>query len=139
MGTRIDVQTPATRYADSQAWLANMKGTTTMRSITVDLALFTADHVLQGFIPSGTVLGKVTATGKYGPYDNAASNGLEVAAGHLWDAIQMTAGDTHDVSAALFWEGIVRESKLPAFADLANAKGELDANAKTDLIHIRYE
>lgn len=138
MGTRIDVQTPAARYADSQAWLANMKGTTTMRSITVDLALFNGtNHAPNGFIPSGTALAKITATGKYGPYVTGGAGGAEVAAGLLWDAIEMAVGDTHDVTAALFWEGIVVEARLPAFSGTTD--GELDAAGKTDLADIRFE
>ncbi|WP_263080131.1 head decoration protein [Endozoicomonas sp. Mp262] len=33
----------------------------------------------------GTVLGKETATGTYGPLDLTADNGLQVAVGILWD------------------------------------------------------
>lgn len=41
-----------------------------------------------GVIEPNTVLGKITASGKYGPYDSAASNGLETAA-----AISVTGAD----------------------------------------------
>lgn len=51
-------------------------------------------------IPSGTVLGKVTATGKYVPYSNSASNGSEVAAGILYQSIP--EGVTGDVKAVIF-------------------------------------
>lgn len=51
-------------------------------------------------IPSGTVLGKVTASGKYVPYSNAASNGSEVAAGILYQSVP--AGITGDVNAVIF-------------------------------------
>lgn len=138
MGTRIDVQTGPSWNADSQAWLANRKGMDTCRPITVDLALFTADHCPNGFVPSGTALAKVTATGKYGPYTTAGAGGLETCAGLLFDSIQMeSAADDYDVAAALFWEGIVVSSRLPAFANTTD--GELDAAGRTDLGHIRFE
>lgn len=139
MGTRIDVQTDGSWNADSQAWIANRKGMDTCRTITLDLALFDGtNHAPDGFIPSGTVLAKVTATGKYGPYDTAGAGGLEVATGHLFDSVNMSVGDTHDVVAALFWEGIVRTAKLPAFS--GTAQGELDVDARTALVaFIRYE
>lgn len=50
-------------------------------------------------IASGTVLGKVTASGKYVPYSNAASDGSEVAAGILYEHIPAQTGD---VSAVAF-------------------------------------
>ena len=51
-------------------------------------------------ILSGTVLGKITATGKYVPYNNSASNGSEVAAGILYQTIP--AGITGDVKSVIF-------------------------------------
>lgn len=50
-------------------------------------------------IPSGTVMGKITASGKYVPYSNAASNGSEVAAGILYQHIEAQTGD---VKAVIF-------------------------------------
>ena len=51
-------------------------------------------------ILSGTVLGKVTATGKYKPYANGNSDGTEVAAGILYEGVP--AGITGDVKAVIF-------------------------------------
>lgn len=48
-------------------------------------------------IKSGTVMGKITASGKYVPYSNAASNGSEVAAGILYQHIDSTTGDVQAV------------------------------------------
>lgn len=50
-------------------------------------------------IASGTVMGKVTASGKYVPYSNAASNGSEVAAGILYNHLNAATGD---VKAVIF-------------------------------------
>lgn len=42
---------------------------------------------------AGTVLGKITASGKYVAYDNAASDGSEVAVGVLYAGVQDSAAD----------------------------------------------
>lgn len=56
-------------------------------------------------IKSGTVLGKITASGKYAPYNNAASNGTEVAAGVLYNWLPAATGDTKAV-------GFVRDCEV---------------------------
>lgn len=60
---------------DDQSWLGSSHGTDTAESIMLDgpscLARFP-----DGVVPSGTCLGKITATGKYGPY--AASGQVAV-------------------------------------------------------------
>jgi hypothetical protein len=43
--------------------------------ITIDASLFTADADGNKIVKNGTVLAKVTATGKYGPYLEAATDG----------------------------------------------------------------
>lgn len=43
-------------------------------------------------IVSGTVLGKVTASGEYVPYDNAASDGSQTAAGVLYQTLPAKTG-----------------------------------------------
>lgn len=49
-------------------------------------------------VPSGTVLGKITASGKYAPYSNAAVNGSEVAAGVLYSSLPAFTGDKDAVA-----------------------------------------
>lgn len=122
------------------SWLKSRKGFDTCRSVTLDLTTFLAAHSSTGKIPSGTVLGKITASGKYGPYDNAAVDGREVARGLLLHDVRVadSSGNAFaDPGAAMLWEGIVAEAKLPAFA--ATALGEIDATGKTDLPSIRWE
>lgn len=51
------------------------------RNRSMDNGLLTAGS---GVVPAGMVLGQVTATGDYGIYDNAATDGRETAAGILW-------------------------------------------------------
>lgn len=122
--------------AEDHSWLGSAHGTVECDSITLDAALLVAIFT-DGFVPSGTVLGKVTATGRYARYDDAATNGLEVAAGHLFNSQDLTNGgqvavaSAANAAAALYWHGEVVESKLPT-------NHGLDAAAKADLKHIRY-
>lgn len=118
--------------SENRAWLGSQHGTESNRSITINAALFTAaTHYPDGFIPSGVVLGRVTASGLYGPYDPAALDGRETAAGHLFNSTPVRAGATN-IGAPLLDHGAVVESKLPAGHGL-------DAAAKTDLAgQIRY-
>ena len=51
-------------------------------------------------LAAGTVLGKITASGKYAAYSNAASDGTEVAAGILFEAVNATGGDKKGVMIA---------------------------------------
>lgn len=130
---------------DDQSWLAMRKGMDTCRTGTLDLTKFTVDHYLQGFIPSGTVVAKITSgggIGMYGPYDDTLANGQQVAAGLIFSGVQVRRLGTVKTKAAfaLFWEGVVKESKLPNFLLTANGKGEIDAAGKVDIGNlIRWE
>lgn len=118
--------------SENRAWLGSQHGTESNRSITLDVSTFTeATHYPDGFIPSGTVLAEITATGLFGPFDPNAEDGRDTAAGHLFNSIPVSAGATN-LGAPLLDHGAVVESKLPA------ASG-LDATAKADLAgQIRY-
>ena len=49
--------------------------------MVLDFTTFThANFTTKGEIPNGTILGKITASGKYGPYDPAATDGRQAAA-----------------------------------------------------------
>lgn len=118
--------------SENRAWLGSQHGTESNRSITLDVSTFTeATHYPDGFIPSGTVLGEIEATGLFGPFDPNAVDGRDTAAGHLFNSIPVSA-DATNLGAPLLDHGAVVESKLPA------ASG-LDATAKADLAgQIRY-
>ncbi len=49
---------------------------------------------------AGTVVGKVTASGKYKNYDDGAADGSEVAAGVLYADVDASAADTAGVILA---------------------------------------
>ena len=50
------------------------------------------------------VVGKITATGKYKEYDNAAADGSQAAAGVLIGAVDATSGDKKGVILARYAE-----------------------------------
>ncbi len=110
----MDISPVTTSFTPTDnSWLASQHGTDSTETITVDGAVgFTpATHFPNGVLPSGTALGKVTATGIYGLYDDAAVDGRTVLAGFLYGDVTISA--TKKVGAALYTHGKVRESKLP--------------------------
>lgn len=74
-----------------------------------------------GALAAGTVLGKITATGKYAAYNNGASDGTEVAAGILWAAAPDLATDQKAAA-------IVRDAEV-----VGSVLTGLDANGTADL------
>ncbi len=55
-----------------------------------------------GKLPTGTVLAKITASGKYGVYDNAGTGGTEVAAGILAEPVEVGATDVKAAAVVRF-------------------------------------
>lgn len=76
-----------------------------------------------GAIEPGTVLGKITASGKFVPYSNAAADGSEVAAGIAIYAIPDSAVDQNAVAIRRFAE--VQRDRLVG----SDAAGEADLQA----------
>ena len=61
---------------DDQSWLGSEHGTQATEPVTLDTSTFTpSTHYPEGFFKSGFPLGKITASGKYGPYSAGASDG----------------------------------------------------------------
>lgn len=128
----------------NRSWLLGMTGTQPgdNPTVTLDISTFTAGtHYVNGFIPSGTVLGTVTAgtsggTWMVGPYDNAASDGRQTAVGILYGDIEVPnpAVTTQDAAGALVVRGNVDPAKLP-FTGVA---GALDTAARADLPLIHF-
>lgn len=105
---------------DNQTWLSAQHGTDFGRSITLDTSAFTAGtHYPTGVFRSGTPLGRITATGMYGPYNNAAADGTETLAGFLLTPVKAPAATTTDVGGSLFEHGRVVEANLPIAIDAA--------------------
>lgn len=135
----IALKTVGDFIPEDRSWLASADGTQHLKSIVLALPLFDADdHYPNGVIMSGTVLGKCTSgthSGKYGPYDNTATDGRQTAKGHLFNStpVRTDASAPTYVGAPLQRSGVVDESMLPT-------NHGLDSAAKTDLAgHFIYE
>jgi hypothetical protein len=133
----VDLKVRSTTYGGmSYRHMKTSRGVDHATTVTLDLSAFDFETDLTDEkIPSGTVLGKITASGKYGAYDDAAGDGRATAVGLLLDdcsignilAAGTAAADvTGDAVVAVMWEGDIIE------AELSDGNG-LDANAKTDL------
>lgn len=136
MGFNPKIQTETFGGTD-KSWIRTRSGLDRMKPIMLDMSAFNANHVVNGRIPSGTALGKITATGLYGPYVTAGSGGQDIGVGFLFDDVVVDTptddlATATDTAAALFHTGDVLESKLPAFAGTTD--GEIDAAFKTDVV-----
>lgn len=111
----MDLTATTTTYQqDDQSWLGSAHGTDAGVPITLDTSAFTAGtHYPNGYFLSGLGLGKITATGLYGPYNNAASDGSEVLAGFLLTPVDAPAATTTDVQGVLLRHGRVIQANLP--------------------------
>lgn len=128
----ISLRTERTYLGGSHRWVGRTSGLEDADSITLDGA--TLDRVTafpNGFYPSGLTLGKITATGLYGPYDDTASDGRQTAVGFLAEDVPYDRYGTASApfGGALMWWGEVVTAYLPP----SPATGLLDAAGKTDL------
>ncbi|KDQ65689.1 head decoration protein [Streptomyces sp. NTK 937] len=112
---------------DRRDWLGSAHGTDAPVSVTLDISKFTkATHYPDGYIKSGIPLGKVTTGGKYGPYDDAASDGRQTLVGFLFTAQDVDARGVASTSVvgSMLIHCFIREAKLPV---------PVDANGKADV------
>ncbi|MFD8023680.1 head decoration protein [Streptomyces lavendulae] len=116
--------TTVTLTADRD-WLASRHGTDSTETITLDLTKLTkSTHYVEptaagphGFIRSGVPVGRITASGLYGGYDPAATDGRQVLAGLVFAEAAFTSGQTK-IPAALFWHGTAKAAKIPGGIDV---------------------
>lgn len=127
----ISLRSGRTRLNEDQRWIApgGISALRDLDTITLDRSAFDLTTAFpNGFLPSGLVLGIITATGLYGPYTDAGAGGLDTAVGFL--AVSVVADKdsaaTSDILAALYWYGEVDEARLPVGHGLTSA-------AKADL------
>ena len=85
--------------------------------------------IAAGTLEPGTVLGKITASGKYAAHDPAAADGSETAVAVLWDKVDASAGDVPTV-ALVRGPAIVNRHDLvfagsPSEAEIAAAHADL--------------
>jgi hypothetical protein len=113
-----DISVLNTPYqVEKRDWLLSQHGTDpgTTPSITLDVSAFTANvHYPNGYIPSGTNLAKITATGLYGPY--TVSNEVQT----------VTEGGSGLTSFTLTWNGQTTAS-IDAQATAATVQAALEA------------
>lgn len=103
---------------DNQSWLGSAEGTETARTVTINISTLTAGtHYPTGVLPSGTALGKITATGLYGLFTNGASDGTQTLVGFTLTAQKV---GTANIVAPLLDRGRIVEANLP-FAVNASA------------------
>lgn len=130
MSTDISVHSSNYQVED-RSWLVGQHGEDITPGITLDISKFTkATHFPNGYIPSGTAIGKITTSGLYGPYVDGASDGTQTCAGLLFSSVRAvdtnTGNNLAKVGGARFIHGAVNTAKLPA-------NSGIDANGKADL------
>jgi hypothetical protein len=119
---------------EDRSWLASTDGTPLLKSVVLAIPLFTkATHYPNGVIRSGTFIAEATSgphAGKYGPYDNAASDGRQngEAALALWNTTPVRTDPLAPtyVGAPGQRRGVIDQANLPP-------NSGVDASLKTDL------
>lgn len=86
----------------------------------VAVAVTVAKDVVVAKMGMGQALGKITGSGKYGKYDNAAGDGREVMQGILAEGVDI---DKTDQLTTMVVHGFLREAKCIG----------VDANGKNDV------
>lgn len=129
--------------AEDLSWDLSNPEVPYVESGTLDITKFVqAQHFANGYIPSGTVLGKVTASGLLGPYLDAASDGTQTAVGILRASIQVvqpTGALKAKVGCPVLRAfGVIRTVRLPFLVGNAAAGGYIDAAAQTDLKNLFF-
>lgn len=129
-----DISVQSTQYqVENRSWLLGKHGTEDTPSATLDVSKFSStDDYPNGYIKSGYPVGKITASGLYGPYDGSASDGTQTCKGLLFSSVRVVRQDgttAAKVGGAILVHGFVDETKLP---------GALDSAGQTDLAHIIF-
>lgn len=87
--------------AGDQSWLGSDHATNNCRTITVDKATLVANtHYPDGYLKSGLPLGRITASGKYGPYGGRTNEAQTINLGAA-SAGTITVGVEGQTTAAI--------------------------------------
>lgn len=137
MSTDISMQTTSYQVGD-RSWL--LAEPDYKPNVTLDITKFTAaTHFPNGYIPSGTVIGRITSSGLFGPYDPGASDGRETAYGLTYGDVRAVRQDGSTAAkvgtGAVVYDAVVSKSKLP----FQSGAGSIDSAAETALVQIRWE
>lgn len=123
MSFRPQLRTESLGVGPTYSFLASEHGMYKRQGITLDASVVGADADGNKFLKAGTVLGKITSNGKYGPYDNGAGDGRDTAVGFLLETVNLKDGDA--VTGMLIHGSVIeaRTSGIDASgkADLAGA------------------
>ncbi|MFJ8442767.1 head decoration protein [Kitasatospora griseola] len=117
--------TSTVTYTANRPWLASLHGTDQTETVTLDASKLAAGtHYVASTDPaqpysrllSGIPLGRITASGLYGPYDPAAVDGRQNFAGLVFDEALFAPGQPK-IPCALLWHGVARAAKIPGGID----------------------
>lgn len=129
MVTDISIHATGPWGGEDRSWSIGEHGFDATLNAPLDFTTFTDDNFADGTVKSGCVLGQVTATGKFGPYDDTAIDGRAVAIGMLMNSFKIPTDTSSNASDAVVTHFVCRAARLP----YATGAGALDANARTDL------
>jgi hypothetical protein len=107
------------------AFLASEKFTMRRAGITVDASVVTADADGNKIVKRGTLMNKITANGKWGPYSSGASNGQQTVgddSGYLLESINLRDGD---VICGLMVQGAVLKARVTPSSTFAALQGRI--------------
>jgi hypothetical protein len=130
--------------AEDRSWLVSDPDAAYTIGGVLSLAAFTqAVHYPNGYIPSGTVVGPITAqsTGGalvFGPYDDTATDGRQVAGGILFGSVRalnpLGTALTKVGAAFVVYNAVISVAHLPFNSTNATtARGYIDDDGQTDL------
>jgi len=77
----------------SASFLASEHSLSKRAGVTIDYTTVATDSNGNRYLMAGTALGKITASGKYGPYTDSNDDGREVGVGLLEHDIEVKTGD----------------------------------------------
>jgi len=121
MGFGITVESEELLANEDRRWLGTRDGTTNQRSITLLASLFTADHLINGSLPSGLVLAKVASganAGFYGPYAGDASESQTITVNATGGTYTLTFGDQTTAPISFNATAAAVKSALVALGDI---------------------
>lgn len=141
--TDISLYSQPFQFEDLSWDLTPVDGGFVIQGVLDTSTLTAAQHYPNGYLKSGFVAGKVTATGFFGPYLDAAADGRTTAVGILRASVRIQRyGDGSvipQVGVALLVHGKVSVSKLPYTSGNAAAGGYLDAAGQANLPLIYFD
>jgi hypothetical protein len=147
-----DISVTTTQFqVEKRSWLIPQPGGVGFgftESGVLDVSTLTAaTHYPNGYVPSGLVLGVITASSDanhtvYGAYDDTAVDGRAVAAGLLFSYVRIPNLSDLTVDpgiAVLKAFAVVKIGKLPVqSAGTPTGRGYIDANGQADLPRIHF-